>query len=283
MPLDSKTYLASSNAAAQYALKNFGYLDPPVDENFGPVSRWALSEVYKKTGKVYNVGDVPPDFIKVIHSTPHPYFHLNQNPDHEMANRLAKAYINHNYWFSVHPECVNISYIEGMSVNGKPNDNAPNKFNDLRLLWKVDDSGQPVLVGMWMATTEPGYFWTKNPMSPLGAARVKFGLYKAWGVGMHHTHEALVQVDDITVFRDLNQDYKRNGDKEDTGQFGINQHWGYDLDENDLGRSSAGCLVGRSKAGHVDFMHFVKNDARYRASNSYKFMTAIFPANEIPS
>jgi hypothetical protein len=102
-------------------------------------------------------------------------------------------------------------------------------------------------------------------MNAQGAARIKFGQYTAWKVGIHHTHEALVQTGGkVTVYRDYNQDYKRDGDREDTGFFGVNQHWGYDLPKNDLGRSSAGCLVGRTTKGHKEFMALLKTDPRWR-------------------
>ena len=83
------------------------------------------------------------------------------------------------------------------------------------------------------------------------------------------------------VYRDLDENYKRQGDKPDFGVFGINQHWGYDAPKDDLGNTSAGCLVGRTKSGHLQFMGKVKSDPRYKASGAYRFMTAIVPATEL--
>jgi hypothetical protein len=108
----------------------------------------------------------------------------------------------------------------------------------------------------------------------------------AWTFGTHHAgkpsgHEALVQVADVSVYRDLNRDYDRTGDTVDTGLFGINQHWGYDLPEDDLRTSSAGCLVGRKKDEHREFLAMLKEDARYTAGSGYRFMTAILPASAI--
>ena len=57
----------------------------------------------------------------------------------------------------------------------------------------------------------------------------------------------------VTVCRDLNKDGQRTGDKRQTGEFGINQHWGYDLPE--VEKASAGCLVGQSKDGHHGSWH----------------------------
>nr|WP_208246961.1 hypothetical protein [Rhizobium sp. T1473]MCA0804542.1 hypothetical protein [Rhizobium sp. T1473] len=123
-------------------------------------------------------------------------------------------------------------------------------------------------------------------MNPKGAARIAFNQYKAWVVGTHHpnsasAHEALVQVEPITVCRDLNKDFKRTGDELDTGLFAINQHWGYDAPKDDLGRTSAGCLVGRTKDGHRKFMQLIKADPRYLANHSYRFLTAVMPGDEV--
>ncbi|HEY8509928.1 MAG TPA: hypothetical protein VIL32_16310, partial [Steroidobacteraceae bacterium] len=65
------------------------------------------------------------------------------------------------------------------------------------------------------------------------------------------------------------------------GLFGINQHWGYDLPRGDIGRASAGCLVGRTKAGHRAFMSIVKEDPRFVASHAYRFITTVIPASAV--
>jgi hypothetical protein len=92
-------------------------------------------------------------------------------------------------------------------------------------VFSVDGSGRPVFQS-WEGTTEPGTFWTMNPMNAGGAARIAFGQYKSWIVGTHmkgkaSAHEALVQVTEVTVHRDLNKDFKRTNDRTDTGLFGV--------------------------------------------------------------
>ena len=125
-----------------------------------------------------------------------------------------------------------------------------------------------------------------KPMNINGAARIAFGQYKSWVVGTHlkgraSAHEALVQVGEVTVHRDLNKDFMRTNDKTDTGLFGINQHWGYDAPKDNLGSTSAGCLVGRTKKGHREFMATLKADPRFVASPAYRFMAAVLPADEV--
>jgi len=204
----------------------------------------------------------------------------------DLASKIVRAMARNGYRVDAASGHVNIVYVEGMGPDGTRNDNAPNRFNDARFVIRFEGR-VPKLAGAFEATTEPSRFWTLNPMSPKGAARIKFGQYAAWRVGTHHAgspaaHEALVQVGAITVCRDLNKDFQRAGDREDTGDgFGVNQHWGYDLPRGDLGRSSAGCLVGRSTAGHRAFMAIVKSDPRYVANRGFVFATTIMPAREI--
>src|SRR5262249_9955618 len=218
-----------------------------------------------------------------------------------------------------HPGELNIVYVEGLDPDGTANDNRPNRFNDLRCVIGFDDSvsrpsafftresrdpaAQPVtpgsrlgasapagtrvpkLLGKWEATTEPGRYWTEHPMNPNGAARIAFGQYTAWQVGYHHndpTQEARVRSGGrVRVCRDGNRDYRRDGDARDAGFFGINQHHGYDLPKDDLGRSSAGCLVGRTIAGHRAFIQLVKSDVRYRADHRFVFTATVLPASAV--
>lgn len=181
------------------------------------------------------------------------------------------------------PGYVYIVYLEGCDPDGKLNDDAPDRFNDSRICIQFVNN-VPVIVGAWEATTEPSRHWTENRMNPLGAARIAFGKYKAWVVGIHNGHhEALVQrnAGKVIVYRDDNQDMMRPGDATQTGYFGINQHHGYDLPKNSLGRSSAGCLVGRTVKGHREFMDIVKSDIRYKANPNYVFETVIMDARDV--
>jgi hypothetical protein len=175
---------------------------------------------------------------------------------------------------------VNILYVEGMDVDGNINSDEPNQFNDVRL---VLGAGMQLL-GVWSATTEPGRWYTQNPMNRKGAARIAFGQYKAWAVGRHgnsEPHEALVQVGEVIVYRDQNKDGLRTGDTIDRGLFGINQHWGYDLPLDNVGLASAGCLVGRTRQGHREFMAIIKTDPRYLNDRQFIFTTTVIPADKL--
>jgi hypothetical protein len=192
-------------------------------------------------------------------------------PENDLAGKIVRAMQTNNYWVARHPDCVNIVYIEGMDPDGSVNDNRPNVFNDLRVVFHVQQSGVPVIIDRWDATTEPSRRWTVRPMDPDGAFHIKFGQYKA-----------LVQAGEIEGYRDPNKTFKRDFNHPVRGSnFAVNQHWGYDLPHNDMGNSSAGCLVGRSTEGHRKFMSIVLRDPRYKANPAYRFMTAVLPAGDV--
>ncbi|MBP2461178.1 MULTISPECIES: peptidoglycan-binding protein [unclassified Rhizobium] len=271
------TTVSTGDKQIQQMLSDLGYLDPPPDGDFGPVSKWALAVCCAKNGRAYDGVTVPAGIQNALTD---PVSALAPIPKTgAWLDRVVDYMISNKYWICLYPECKNIVYLEGTCPDGTLNANVPNAFNDLRLVFWIDSGGN-LQFKFWEATTEPGRFWTMNPMDDKGAARIAFGQYKAWRVGTHRAgtpsaHEALVQVEPLRVYRDLNKDYLRAGDKVYEGLFGINQHWGYDGDRLDLGKSSAGCLVGRSTESHREFMSLLKADPRYVASNGYRFMTAI--------
>lgn len=180
-------------------------------------------------------------------------------------------------------KAYNIVYIEGINADGSLNCDAPNCFNDRRLVIEIVGLS-PKIVGSWEATNEPGTYYTQHPMNPKGAARIAFGQYAAWSVGTHgrsEPHEALVQVAPIKVCRDLNKDGIRIGDTMDWGLFGCNQHHGYDLPYSNIGKASAGCLVGRTRSGHRDFMALIKTDVRYQRDRSFLFTTTVIAGDDL--
>lgn len=201
----------------------------------------------------------------------------------DLAGRIIKYMLAMGYKVSTGPRQYNIIYIEGMNVDGSLNPDAPNCFNDRRLVIQILD-GQASIIGSWEATTEPGNYYTQYPMNVMGAARIAFGQYAAWVVGMHgqrDRHEALVQVAPVKVHRDFNKDGIRSGDRITEGLYGINQHWGYDLPFTNIATASAGCLVGRTRAGHKEFMKLLKNDVRYERDRRFVFATTIIAGDDL--
>lgn len=265
--------------AIQDALIRCGYLDPPADGGFGPVSKWALREFAWRYGFAGD-GDVEitPELVQALRSADP----LPLSPGTDLAGRIVIAMQKNGYWIARHPDCVNIVYIEGMDPDGRLNDNRNNVFNDLRIVFRVQPSGVPEILGLWEGTTEPSRKYTLEPMDPGGAFHIKFGQYKAWIHGFYHTQEALVQAGEIEGYRDPHKTFRRDLNYPVRGaNFGVHQHWGYDLPHDNMGNSSAGCLVGRSTAGHRKFMDLIMGDPRYAANKAYRFMTAIMPAGDL--
>ena len=268
----------------QVLLIGLGLLEPPADGKFGPVSTAALKEFQEllKTGETEFLGAVTAkELIEAKKDDlPKPALKLGN----DIASKIVKYMLAENYQVFTNAKEYNIVYIEGINGDWTLNNDAANEFNDQRIVLEIIN-GVPKIVNSWQATTEPGSYYTYSPMNPKGAARIQFGQYKAWKVGYHGTanpHEALRQVGDITVCRDFNKDFKRTGDELDTGDdFYVNQHWGYDAPINDIKNASAGCLVGRRKEGHKEFMAIIKQDRRYVANNDYVFYTTIIPGDDL--
>lgn len=201
-------------------------------------------------------------------------------PGHELAGRVVRAMQKQGYSIAAGEDLLNIVYVEDMNADGNPVADVPNTFDSVRMLLRVTDNAPPKIIGIWEATTQPGKYWTEHPMNAGGAARIAFGQYSSWIVGRYHDQEALIQDAPITVYRDPRRRYTRYGPTF-TGMFGIHQHWGYDYPHDDLGRSSAGCLVGRRTDGHREFMRQLKRDARYRADHAFRFPTVVMHASTV--
>ena len=197
--------------------------------------------------------------------------------------KIIKYMEAQNYQIFRGKDELNIIYVEGMNTDGTLNSDEPNHFNDVRMIIDFDNE-VPAIIDRWQATTEPGYHYTDNPMNPDGAARIAFGQYRSWQIGIHgmsEPHESLIQVAPVPVHRDYNRDMKRTGDDIFEGNFGINQHHGYGYPIIDIGLASAGCLVGRTRDGHSEFMEIIKSDRRYVNNNNFIFTTTIIAGDKL--
>jgi len=278
----------------QQVLIGLKFLDPPADGLFGPISTAALIEFQEvMSAKISGLKEEKGFLGKItakalIETSPDevPPRPIDLSGD-DMVTKIIKYMETKGYHISTGAKNYNIVYVEGMRENLTVDEkDAPNLFNDLRMVIEIIPNGKPTIVDKWEGTTEPGSHFTKNPENTEGAARIAFGQYKSWSVGQHcgksgACHEALVQVEPVTVHRDKNKDFIRTKDRLFTGNFGINQHWGFDFPRNDIKVASAGCLVGRTTAGHKEFMKLIKQDKRYQLNNKYKFFTTIIPGNEL--
>lgn len=92
-------------------------------------------------------------------------------------------------------------------------------------------------IKIFTASVDPGKYYIDHPLNPHGCARLKTGLWH-YQLGEHHSKRALVQADEVTVYR-LDKHGKTIG--EENGYFGVNIHSGGP--EYLVGRYSAGCQV----------------------------------------
>lgn len=248
-----------------------------------PSNQMTLGELL--INKVFNIFpnsilDVSASYAVNANKPPIP---IKPNLKTSLADRVIYYMKRQGYQVFIGKGNYNIIYIEGMGLDGKPNDNKPNKFNDLRLVIEVIN-GKPRIINKWEATTEPGIYYTENPQDVMGAFRIKPGQYTAWEIGYHwgnggDVQEGLVQIKPISGYRDLYKRYKREG-KIYTGLYDINQHHGNNLPLDDISFYGAGCLVGRTSAGHQEFMEIIKRDVRYK-KHDFVFTTTIILANSL--
>lgn len=150
---------------------------------------------------------------------------------------------------------LNIIYFEGVDTDLKTlNADRMNRWNDVRTI--ISDKGDVLMASL--ATTEPGNYYTYNRLNPNGAFRIAFGQHlEAWQLGKHHNQDALVQCGMLKGYRDNNEDGSRAGDILYAGDdFGVNQHTtansATDQAPSEVGRWSAGCLVGAYPSTHYN-------------------------------
>lgn len=168
---------------------------------------------------------------------------------------------------------LNIVYLEDVKDpdTWEPTEGRLDVWDDARCI--ISNAGEILMSSQ--ATTEPGKYYTNNPLNPQGAFRIAFGNYQdAWRIGDHKGQLALVQCGNLKGHRDLNKDGTRTGDPIDIGNhFGVNQHTTSNAPET-IGLWSAGCLVGRFPVTHEKFMEICKNMGRE------KFDSTIIAADE---
>jgi len=234
----------------------------------------SLNRLAEQTTGLANVIDVI-DSVIPIPELPQ----LNdKKPNNQIQAKLASSIVayarSHKWVIRTGERQYNIFYVRGMNLDGSLNNNEPNEFNDLRVVIEFV-GGVPRIVGMWDATADPGAYYVKNPMNRAGTAFLKEGQYRAWKIGYHKGKVlALVQTGGpVTV--------TRNGVPY-TGYYGINQHSGYDYPKTNVKDASAGCMGGRTRKGHKQFMKLLQQDADYVRDRNYTFYTGIINANNLP-
>ena len=259
------------------------------DGAFGPNSMTAIFEFSRLSGIPYYFdGQIRHEWLlalslaKPLINTPLSLHPLDtDSPTVLLAKRILRYMDSKKYWIARSPNMYNIVYVEGMNAEGTSFLDPANQWNDRRMVIRVHEGGQPELVLNFDATTEPGIPERTKPHA-LGIARIAFGQYKSWKVGLHKAKQvALRQSSDLRIHRDKDANGFRTGDKIYVGSdFGINQH-STTVKTSKVGDWSAGCLVGREWGEHLAFLSTVKSDVRYTMNANYEFVSAVIPGDEL--
>ena len=203
-----------------------------------------------------------------------------QNP--ELARVLVRAIEALKYPVDRAVGQINAIYVEGVNLDGTPNKNRPQFFDDACFLVKFEKS-VPVLAGAWKCTTQPGPYYTDEDhwLNAEGAANAEPAHHKdVWVVGVHNgDHVALVQRGNmIVVVRDKNSNHKRDpGEPRRKGFFGINCHGPRKREQvvELIGPYSAGCWVINSMPNHRAMMQVRTSDPRYVKNKNFKFSASL--------
>jgi hypothetical protein len=175
-----------------------------------------------------------------------------------------------------------------MNLDFTLNPDTTDQWNDIRIIFKVNEKGELKIKGKWLCTTEPGRAATfsKEAAKLKGVARIAFGYHKEkWIVGTHKSvsHRALKQIAQIPVHRDLNKDFKRTGESKTYDVLGLNQHgteWGYTGVR--VGMYSAGCLVGMNRMEHETFMKIIESDPRFlEHGNKWRISSTVLDGTKL--
>lgn len=188
-----------------------------------------------------------------------------------------------------HPLCskngaFNIVYVEGMNEDGTLNDDVPNLWNDRRLILMFAGIDGWQIVHNSTATTEPGKYYTEHPKLNIGCARIAFGYHPpAWKRGFHKgIQPALVQVKKVRIHRDLNRDGRRNRNEPAfwSDPIGLNDHTtSRNFNGNEIGKFSAGCLVGKIYHEHMEFLRITHKDSRIIPGQTYLYDKWVVPGD----
>lgn len=204
-----------------------------------------------------------------------------------LARRIIDYMYKKGYNVDMSPENGNIVYISGLrDAFGFPHENKVDEWDDLRLIIKFNESGP--YIDFWQAAScEPGTISRKSAAAKKlgGVATVVPGQYKAWKMGYHkhdHDHPALVQCANIVIWRDANENASFDNEMMFEGIYGINQHStkpGFSGPR--VGAWSAGCLVGKDFAQHLQFIDKVKQWKAYRDNPDFVFTATIIPGKAL--
>lgn len=162
---------------------------------------------------------------------------------------------------------VNIICLEGILPNGTKTDDAPDRWNDSIGILKYDGrSGTGKFLCIYTGTTEPGRYYTMNPMNKGGCARLDLGYHKGiWSKGLHRGYSALVQTGPARLVRDANKNFLRDDKVSVEYGNGVNLHTTRKgFFGNLVDRWSAGCVVIKDPNEFLNFLKILESNTTQR-------------------
>lgn len=148
-----------------------------------------------------------------------------------------------------------------------------NKFDDyIVVIYNTPTKNNCIKI--FLATTQPGITYMKNPMNGKGTAILPEGQYRStWEWGFHkNRYRALVQCKPIKVYRDKNKDAKYDLDPAtfDKGMFGINIHKAGEASQY-INNWSAGCQVIAKEIDFVTFINLCRKQIEYKHGDKFTY------------
>lgn len=144
--------------------------------------------------------------------------------------------------FDTGDRCVNVVGVRAFQ-NGARVTNIADEYNDtVAVVWLEDGQKR---CREFVASVDPGQYYTDNPMNMAGCAHLIDGQY-SYKPGKHGSaqRDAFVEAGPVSVWRDSDGDYARDAAERQvytSASFGIHIHAGGTGDA--VGKSSAGCQV----------------------------------------
>lgn len=188
-----------------------------------------------------------------------------------MKPLIQRLYEEKGYVFFTQPFSMNIYGIRNAVRKS-------NNFDDILGVFYYNKNG----VGLDFqiaCTVDPGRDWLIKPMMPeYGTAAIVPGQYRrVWKRGEFKTEPALIQVGSFRLFRDNDRDDQLDYNPEQTAvwgpQAGIFLHANFQRHDpaQDVGPSSAGCVVPESRRDHINFFSRIDQQSANGLGDLYTF------------
>lgn len=253
------------------------YSASDIDGVYGPNTQKAWT-AFKQLKKQKDFELIGPGSIKLLLSATATASKPKSNTTKSLAARVVEVCEARGYELDRRAGATNIFAIEGFSSKtlSKIAD-TPDRWNDSIGILTFDANSSPKILCLYEGTTEPGLYYTRNPLNRGGAARLQLGFHKnLWSVGLHRGYEALSQVGTATLVRDLNKNGARDDKVSRELNNGINLHTtkttGWKGAFNDfVGQWSAGCVVIKEPNNFKNFMKILKEGLQYKSNKRSTF------------